>query len=165
MKISAEEIKAAYKRMSDDELLAMYRDELTDVARACYDKELERRGLEAAPASEETPAGGPDEEPWAAAASCDTADAAWTMQSALESADIPARIHNDEVRGVQTRGFQVQVPASLLEDAQRLLEARVPDAIIVAARYENGVFRPLDEIEIREGTVVEVHVPAEGFQP
>ena len=32
----------------------------------------------------------------------------------------------------------------------------------IPAKYENGVFRPLEEVAIKEGTVVEVHVPAEG---
>jgi predicted DNA-binding antitoxin AbrB/MazE fold protein len=39
----------------------------------------------------------------------------------------------------------------------------------IPAKYENGVFRPLDAVQIREGTVVEVYVPADsqraGQQP
>ena len=31
----------------------------------------------------------------------------------------------------------------------------------VSAKYENGVFRPLDRVQIQEGTVVEVYVPTE----
>ena len=31
----------------------------------------------------------------------------------------------------------------------------------IPAKYENGVFRPLEDVTIKEGTVVEVHVPAE----
>jgi len=31
----------------------------------------------------------------------------------------------------------------------------------IPARYENGVFRPLQEVRIREGTLVEVNVPME----
>ncbi|HUS08325.1 MAG TPA: antitoxin family protein [Bryobacteraceae bacterium] len=34
----------------------------------------------------------------------------------------------------------------------------------ISAKYENGVFRPLEDIAIKEGTVVEVHVPAESGQ-
>ena len=30
----------------------------------------------------------------------------------------------------------------------------------VPAKYENGVFRPLDPVQIQEGTLVEVYVPA-----
>jgi len=29
----------------------------------------------------------------------------------------------------------------------------------IPARYENGVFRPLEDVQIKEGTVVEVLVP------
>jgi predicted DNA-binding antitoxin AbrB/MazE fold protein len=31
----------------------------------------------------------------------------------------------------------------------------------IAAKYENGVFRPLQDVKIKEGTVVEVLVPVE----
>ncbi len=31
----------------------------------------------------------------------------------------------------------------------------------IAAKYENGVFRPLEDVKIKEGTVVEVLVPVE----
>lgn len=31
----------------------------------------------------------------------------------------------------------------------------------VPAKYENGVFRPLENVVIEEGTIVEVHVPAD----
>jgi hypothetical protein len=32
--------------------------------------------------------------------------------------------------------------------------------ITITAKYENGVFKPLTDVEIEEGTLVEVHVPA-----
>ena len=32
----------------------------------------------------------------------------------------------------------------------------------IAAKYENGVFRPLEGVAIREGTIVQVQVPPEG---
>lgn len=31
----------------------------------------------------------------------------------------------------------------------------------IPATYENGVFKPLEDVKLREGTRVEVHVPAE----
>jgi len=31
----------------------------------------------------------------------------------------------------------------------------------IPAKYENGVFRPLQEVRIQEGTLVEVNVPVE----
>ncbi len=30
----------------------------------------------------------------------------------------------------------------------------------ITAKYENGVFRPLEKVTIREGTIVEVRVPS-----
>jgi predicted DNA-binding antitoxin AbrB/MazE fold protein len=30
----------------------------------------------------------------------------------------------------------------------------------IAARYEDGVFKPLESVEIREGTIVEVRLPS-----
>jgi len=34
-------------------------------------------------------------------------------------------------------------------------------AMTIPAKYENGVFRPLQEVRIQEGTLVEVNVPVE----
>lgn len=31
----------------------------------------------------------------------------------------------------------------------------------IPAKYENGVFKPLEAVEIKEGTVVDVYVPRE----
>jgi len=36
------------------------------------------------------------------------------------------------------------------------------NAMTIPAKYENGVFRPLEKVAIKEGTVVEVHLPAGG---
>ena len=32
----------------------------------------------------------------------------------------------------------------------------------IPAKYEHGVFRPLEDVKIKEGPIVEVHVPSEG---
>jgi len=31
----------------------------------------------------------------------------------------------------------------------------------IAAKYENGVFRPLEDVQIKEGTLVQVYLPSE----
>jgi predicted DNA-binding antitoxin AbrB/MazE fold protein len=33
--------------------------------------------------------------------------------------------------------------------------------MIIEAKYENGVFRPLSKVKLKEGTVVEIHVDRE----
>ena len=35
----------------------------------------------------------------------------------------------------------------------------------IAAKYEDGVFRPLENVTIKEGTIVEVRVPPESEPP
>ena len=50
------------------------------------------------------------------------------------------------------------MPVGGLRLSRRILEER---AMTIPARYENGVFRPLQDAPIKEGTVVEVHVPVE----
>ena len=43
------------------------------------------------------------------------------------------------------------------------LSRRIPGlrAMTIPAKYENGVFRPLQDVRMREGTLVEVNVPVE----
>ena len=38
-----------------------------------------------------------------------------------------------------------------------------PSPMTIPAKYENGVFRPLENVQIKEGTLVEVRVPAENM--
>jgi Protein of unknown function DUF104 len=42
-----------------------------------------------------------------------------------------------------------------------ILELTKANAMTIAARYENGVFKPLEDVKLTEGTRVEVHVPGE----
>jgi hypothetical protein len=166
MKITPEDLKASYRRMSDEELLAMDRGELTDIARQCYDTEIERRGL---PADADVAAAAAEfDEPLVVVRNCASSDEAWGVVSQLERAGMSARVGGDNVRAgnwpqTEIGRYPVAVPASRAEEAHDFLNAESPDAIIIEARYENGVFKPLEEIGLAEGTVVEVHVPAEAF--
>ena len=47
MSIDPERLRQHYTKLSDEELLALNRDDLTDVAQKYYDWEIKRRGLEA----------------------------------------------------------------------------------------------------------------------
>jgi predicted DNA-binding antitoxin AbrB/MazE fold protein len=51
-------------------------------------------------------------------------------------------------------------PATLLWE-HSVGDGSQANTMTIPARYENGVFRPLDAVKIGEGTVVEVYVPAE----
>jgi hypothetical protein len=161
MKITAEELKAIYRDMSDEELLSLDRDDLTDVALQVHREELGRRGLDLETEIEEAA----DAEPQTVLHSFDLLDEARSAESMLESAGIPAHLENDTLRG---RGFRLMVPATMVEDARLALKGPAAiadtDAIIVSARYEGGVFVPLQEIDIREGAVVEVHIQSSDLE-
>jgi Protein of unknown function DUF104/Putative prokaryotic signal transducing protein len=155
MKITAEELKAIYRNMPDEELLSLDRGDLTEVALQVHAQELERRGLHLDAEVEQLA----QEEPVASVESFESLEQAQMAESMLESAGVPAHLENDTMRG---RGFRVMVAASLLEDARHVLTAAPAvadaDAIIISARFENGAFIPLEELDIREGAVVEVHI-------
>lgn len=158
MKITLEDLKASYRNMSDEELLDLNPGELTEMARKAYEGEIERRGLSAE--AEEEQAGAPAiNERLVEVRNCDSADEAWAIVSALQGAGIPARA----TEGAGLGHYPVAVPASRADEARTFLNAEAPDAIIITARYENGVFKPLDDIDLPEGTVVEIHVPSDAF--
>jgi hypothetical protein len=168
MKITPEDLKASYRQMPDAELLELNPDELTDVARKVWASEMERRGLHADGQSEDDAKPDAFDEPLLSIRSCGSLDEAWSVIAALEGAGIPARVGDDAVRnaswlGVQQGQYPVAVPASRAEEARDFLNAETPDAIIVEARFEGGVFKPVEPVDLPEGTVVEVHVPSEAF--
>jgi len=152
MKITLEDLKASYRNMSDEELLAMDSAELTDMARQCYVAEMEQRGLDY---DAELSKAAEAEAPLVSVRTCESADEAWAVVASLNRARVPAQIGEDS--------RQVVVPESYAEHARDVLNPEAPDTIILEARYENGVFVPVEEIELPEGTVVEIHVPSEAF--
>src|SRR4051812_40101084 len=54
MQIDRDALMRHYGQLMDGELLALNRDELTEVAQSCYDEEMERRGLANTGAAAET---------------------------------------------------------------------------------------------------------------
>ena len=54
MDISLEDFRRHFGLLSDESLLATNREDLVDAAKTCYDEEIERRGLNAEPAPEES---------------------------------------------------------------------------------------------------------------
>jgi len=55
VQIDLESLRRHYGSLSDDELLAVERDELTDGGQKCFDEEVERRGLNESQESEASP--------------------------------------------------------------------------------------------------------------
>ncbi len=144
MQVDLEELRRYYASLSDQALLELRPDDLTDVANECCDAELLRRGLrrpeESADeaAAHEDPC--PDEAaewgearrlfmrsvPWAKNAvtvhTFSSAPEAEQARDALEEAGIPAAIAGDEIRSAR---FNLMVPEASLEDAQGVLDAAI----------------------------------------
>jgi len=163
--------------MADEELLGMDREELTDVARKCLNEELERRRI--APQTDGTALSTAVDDSgarWASAGMFHTADEAQVVLRLLESNGIPARLEKD-FGGLLWRGSNpiptssVLVPEAMLDEAHGLIESHLteqelaaqaeadPLPMVILARYEDGVFKPLEAVELEEGAEVEVHLP------
>lgn len=176
MKITADDLSRSYRAMSDEELLAMDQGELTDIARKTLEQEMERRGLTHLDPSAPPPPVEVDGEAWGSAGTFRTHDEAELVRGALESAGIPAEVDSDsgDLLWMGTTVYtihRVLAPESMLDDAHAIIESRAAreehearaaaDAppTVVVARFEDGVFKPLESVELEEGTEVEIHLP------
>lgn len=172
MKITADDLSRSYQGMSDEELLAMDQGELTDMARQCLDVEMERRGLtHRDPSAPHAPVE-VDGDVWVSAGIFQFADQARVYLPSLEEAGVPAELEEGaEVIWSGSSAFpaaRVLVPGSMLEEAQIVIENYARREELLAhehadpanlphvARYQDGVFEPLDTVEWEEGTIVEV---------
>jgi hypothetical protein len=155
MEIDREALYRHYASLADEELLALDRDDLTELAQKCYDREIEKRGLAEAPSepvqfdelSDGTPEGEPD---WleTAAVACSftahpgavVAPEAANACEALRAAGVPCQIH--EVR-----------PDPADEDAPRFVDYQVmvPGALSLKATsiLDKKIFNPQQEAEWR----------------
>jgi hypothetical protein len=180
MKITADELSRAYRAMPDGELLAMDQGELTDIARKVLEQEMERRGLTHCDPSAPPPPVELEVEsehgPWAAAGIFRFDHEAEIVKGALESAGIPAEVEEDRgdllwMGSTMHTIHRVFVPDSMLDEARGIIESRAaqeehaareaadPGPSVVLAHYEDGVFKPVEKVELAEGTEVEVHLP------
>jgi hypothetical protein len=172
MKITADDLARSYRAMSDEELLAMDQDHLTDIARQCLEKEMERRALthrdpSAPPSPVEV-----DGDQWVSAGIFQYIEQARVFLPALEDAGISFEVEEDaDVIWVGSSAFsavRILVPASMVEEAQGVIETHANReellarehadhaAFPVPAIYEDGVFKPHDPIDWEDGTEVEV---------
>jgi hypothetical protein len=184
MKITADDLARSYRSMSDAALLAMDQDQLTDIARQCLEHEMELRGLtHRDPAAPPAPfeANTEDDSESAVGRLCSAgifrfADEANALLPALEAAGVAAAVETDtgEVIWSGTTAYdavRLLVPVEQAEDARGAIEnyaraeelaARAhadPVPHTIAARYENGVFTPLEPVELEEGAEVVVELP------
>ena len=98
MKVTSDDFKRTYAELSDDALLALDREDLTEVARSVYDDERKSRGLateESEAVAEEASAATAAEGDLVEVARFDNTDELEFARSLLKSADIPSFLSND----------------------------------------------------------------------
>ena len=122
MKVSVEDIRRQYASLSDDALLDDDRRDQVDLARTCYDEELARRQLKAAPPAPST----------AHASEPDGEAEEFVVAETYESQE-HAKLARELLRGAGIRahlgagGLALLVPVSTREDAREVLEAQMSD--------------------------------------
>jgi len=137
--ISADELRRYYAGLSDAALLELNPEELTPVARACYDEEFSKRDLtdeagdeessDALPVSDDQPHG---EEEMVCVAEYDYVDEADLAKGLLEGAEIPAVIDRDASM------VRLMVPPDLAEQALSLLTTPLSDEELAAQAEAAG---------------------------
>jgi hypothetical protein len=131
LEINPEEFRQRFADLSDEALLSIEPNDLTELAKQYYDAEVRGRGLQADPAKpEEEIADGEKLVPVATFVSLEEANLGRAL---LESADIPANLEN-ELSSTWTGigGLRLMVPASFLEQAKEILEAQISDEDLLA---------------------------------
>lgn len=130
MIVDPEGLRRQFEELSDDGLLSIDRKDLIELAQQYYDAEIASRGLQVADSpAEETPQG----EELVPVATFLSLEEANLGRALLRSADIPAELEN-ELSSTWTGfgGLRLMVPASFLESAQEILEARISDEELLA---------------------------------
>jgi hypothetical protein len=137
--ISADELRRYYAGLSDTALFELNPDELTPIARACYDDEFSKRGLTDEAGDEESSDAGPvsDDEPhgeeeMVCVAEYDYVDEADLAKGLLEGAEIPTVIDRDATL------VRLMVPPELAEQALSLLTTPLSDEELAAQAEAAG---------------------------
>ena len=130
MDVNLDDLRRHYASLSDDALLAMDPDELTDTARDCLHQELANRGLH----EEETLAADEAEESHkppalAEAATFQSYSEGTLARAVLRSAEIPAYL-DDQRAGLGN--LKLWVPPEFLEQAQEILDTPLSDDELAA---------------------------------
>ena len=133
MKIDPEEFKRRYSELSDEGLLSIEREDLTEFARMYYDAEVVHRGLTREEPQPLEQAEGSDPQDLEAVATFLTFEEASLGRNLLRSAEIPAYLENElSPHWTGAGGLRLMVPRAFLEQAEEILEAQISDEELLA---------------------------------
>lgn len=145
MEIDPEELRRHYAELSDEGLLSINRNDLTELAQQYYEAEVRGRGLhDESSSAVETE----DHEELIVADTFISSEEAALGRALLRSADIPAYLEN-ELTSAWTGigGLRLMVPRSRFEEAKEILETRISDDEL-AAQAEAA--DPIEEDQIEQ---------------
>jgi hypothetical protein len=127
VEVSPDDFRRLYSSLSDDGLRTIQRDDLTDVARQCYDQELAGRGLSLTPAEDkpdpDEPAG--DAVNMVELATFTSFEEGKLARAMLSSAEIPSYL--EDLRSSIGAAMRLFVASEFLEQAQEILESELSD--------------------------------------
>jgi len=136
VQIDPEDFKRHYAMLSDAALLEVDRDELVDVARACYDAELAERNLDrpradqdASPAESHTQT---EEGGLQLVGTFLSMEEANFARGLLQSADVPCSLGNEFSAFSGAGALRLLVPASAYDRACEILEAEISEDDLIA---------------------------------
>ena len=152
MEVSADDFRRHFELLSDAALLETNREDLVEIARGCYDEEVERRGLNSPPESDDaaqeavTHQASPGEE-LVLIATYNIPEEASLARGLLDSAEIPYHLENEFAA---LGGFQLRlmVPAAFEAEALEVLEAEISDEELAAQAEAAGI--PEEDSESEE---------------
>jgi len=153
LNISTENFRQHFELLSDEALEAVNREELVELARACYDEEIARRGLgrkATEPATEGVEVELPEQhgnEDLISLTTFTLLEEARLARGLLESAGIPAFLANERANlGV----LHLMVPRGSAEQALGILDGGGISEEDLAAQAEAAGFEEMDEEGERE---------------
>ncbi len=157
VEVNLDDFRRHFELLSDEALLETNREDLVESAKQCFDEEMARRGLNAAPVeeAEEQVAGRPELDPsdeLVVIATYHIPEEASLARGLLESAEIPYHLDNEYVA---LGGFEMRlrVPRRYQEEAVEILEMEISDEELAAQAEAAGM--PDDEEYAEEGQDME----------
>jgi hypothetical protein len=155
MNVTAEDLRRHYDSLSDAALLAIQKSDLTDLARACYEEECERRGFGGPAAGAQTSAAsaeGVTVEPvviqLVTVADSLAAEEARYARELLASAGIPSEIANPNPTAAFSNAvgdYTLQVSEEFAEHAREILGAELTEEELAAQAEAAGLEDGADE--------------------
>jgi hypothetical protein len=130
VQINREDLSRHYASISDEELLAIDPSELTEVARECYDREVDRRQLGAEAEAEAEP-----ETAWAEADEDGDEEPDWldTAASACSFQVSPGGRYAEDAGRASTILRDAGIPSRVVSEEEGLASVMVPGALILKA--------------------------------